>query len=153
MMHIEGLLKDDMYGVEIILPEKHYSFSLAEEISRAVTEEIEGSEYKPSTTQGHHDEWYINVDASMNISKVAMRFYYSDEKCSLEEAETNFVLSCMGCLDIFQVATGYSEYTITGYSVENFELVSEDGGRHNLETIFRSFIGKYVHILIDVIEV
>lgn len=153
MIHIEGLLKDDMDGVEIILPENNFSVSLAEKISRAITEEIEGSERRPSTAQDHHDEWYIDVDASMNISKVAMRFYYSDEKCSLEEAETNFVLSCMGCLDIFQVATGYSEYTITGYSVMNFEMVSEDGGRHNLEAIFRSFIGKYVHILIDVIEV
>lgn len=153
MIHIEGLLKDDMDGVEIILPEKHYSVSLAEEISRAIEEEIEGSEYAPSNGQDHYDEWYIGVDVSVNISKVAMRFYYSNEKRSLEEAETNFVLSCMGCLDIFQVSTGYSEYTITGYGVENFELVSEDGGRHNLEAIFRSFIGKYVHILIDVIEV
>lgn len=153
MIHIEGLLKDDMDNVEIILPEKHYSVGLAEKISRAIEEEIEGSEHAPSTAHDNYDEWYIGVDVSMYISKVAMRFYYSNEKCSLEEAETNFVLSCMGCLDIFQIATGYSEYTITGYSVENFELVSEDGGSHNLETIFRSFIGKYVHILIDVIEV
>lgn len=39
-----------------------------------------------------------------------------------------------------------------GYDVENFKLVSEDGGEHDLEKIFKSYIGKYVHIVIDILE-
>ena len=37
-----------------------------------------------------------------------------------------------------------------GYDVENFKLISEDGGEHDLEQIFRSYIGKYVHIAIEI---
>lgn len=49
-----------------------------------------------------------------------------------------------GSIDIAVENIGYSEYTITGYSTENFKL-----GGHDLEKIFSSYIGKYVCIIID----
>lgn len=64
----------------------------------------------------------------------------------------NQILLSIGALDIFQEWYGYSEWTIMGYDVENFKLISEDGGEHDLEKIFKSYIGKYVHIVIDILE-
>lgn len=156
MIHIEGFLNlyNDWWTedeIEIKGPEDRYYRSLAEVTSNRIREELGKNTYKSSEFNSNLDEGMIDV--SMNIPKVAMRIYYSDDKCSLEEAQSNFILSSMGCLDVCQVATGYSEWTILGYDVKNFRLTSEDGGGHDLTEIFKSYIGKYIHILIDVVEV
>lgn len=92
------------------------------------------------------------IEASLFIPRISFRAYFSDNQCSLEDAESNQILLSVGALDIFQEWYGYSEWTIMGYDVENFKLVSEDGGEHDLEKIFKSYIGKYVHIVIDILE-
>ena len=143
MIHIKGELYDDGDGVAI---SGKYG-SLAENIAKAITENLKEYELSKLDT----DEDKTQVEASVFIPKVSFRAYFSDNECSLEEAENNQILLSIGALDIFQEWYGYSEWTIMGYDVENFKLISEDGGEHDLEQIFRNYIGKYVHIVIDIL--
>lgn len=159
MIHINGFLKieDDGWGwtdneIEILCSKHSYYRSLAKVIAEHIIEESGTSSLATSELDDIDKEFEIGIDVSLNIPKVAMRIYYADEECSLEKAETNFILSSIGCLDIYQVSTGYSEWTILGYDVQNFKLISKDGGGHDLKEIFKTYIGKYVHILIDILS-
>ena len=153
MIHIEGFIKDesDKWGtqMEILRPGMRLSSGLARIIDAEILNEL-GELTEESHEKDENEDRLIAVEVSSYIPNVAMRIYYSDKECSLEEAQINFVLNSMGCLDIYQVATGYSEWTIMGYDTDNFKLVSDDGGEHDLNAIFASLDGKYVHILIDV---
>lgn len=156
MIHINGFLElnDDGWTdnmVEIMCSRYGCYQSLATVIGEHIIKEYENSLIAISALDDINDI-EMGIDISINIPKVAMRVYYANDECSLEEAETNFILSSIGCLDIYQIATGYSEWTIMGYDVLNFKLISEDGGGHDLGEIFKNYIGKYVHILIDIIE-
>lgn len=152
MIHIEGLIenKSDEWGTQIEIKQPGISWTdcLAEVIDTEIFEET-GRTWSESHAKYDNEDYLIGVEISSYIPNVAMRVYYSDKECSLEEAQTDFVLDSMGCLDIYQVATGYSEWTIMGYDTENFKLVSDDGGEHDLNAIFAGLEGKYVHILID----
>lgn len=144
MIHIEGKLYDGGDGVEI----QDYCGSLAEKMAS----EIWSAYPKCKKSKLDVDEDNDQIEASLFIPRISIRAYFSDEKCSLEDAEMNQILLSIGALDIFQEWYGYSEWTIMGYDVENFKLISEDGGEHDLEKIFKSYIGKYVHIVIDILE-
>lgn len=144
MIHIEGKLMFDGDGVKT---QEHFC-SLAEDIETELRKQYKKCDKSKSDVSEYDDQ----VEASIFIPKVSFRAYFSDNQCSLEEAENNQILFSIGALDIFQEWYGYSEWTILGYDVENFKLVSEDGGEHDLEQIFKNYIGKYVHIVIDVIE-
>lgn len=155
MIHIEGWIKDktDRWGsqIEIIQHGEKYSDSLAKLIDAKIFDESR-TLYPESLEKVDDEESLIGVEISDNIPDVGLRIYYSETECSLEQAQENVILNAMGYLDIYQVATGYSEYTIMGYDTENFALVNSDGGTHNLNTIFGSLDGKYVHILVNLIH-
>lgn len=85
------------------------------------------------------------------IENVSIRIYVSDEKISYEKAIENQILSSMGLLTMVESWVGYSEYTIMGYAVDTFELVG-NGGTHDLTEILKSYIGKYVWFVVEVIE-
>lgn len=142
MIHIEGFLANDDYN------ELHISgscYSLPEAIQISIVNETHNF-YENET----NDEENINI--SMLIPKVSFRIFFSDIKCSLDEAINNQILASIGALDILQYWYGYSEYTVEALSIEKFQLISNDGGKHDLKQIFNNYIGKYVHILIDVLE-
>ena len=63
---------------------------------------------------------------------------------TLEDVEEKYLEKILGSIDISVENIGYSEYTITDYSIENFKL-----GGHDLEKIFSNYIGKYVCIIVD----
>lgn len=153
MIHIEGRIKDesDQWGTqtEIMCKDGHQR-DLARLIEHEIYEATGGDIPDVSHARYPDEESLIGVEASSNIPNVGLSIYYSETECSLEEAQTNVILNAIGCLDIYQIATGYSEYAVMGYDTENFELVSDDGGSHDLNIIFGSLDGKYVHILIDI---
>ena len=156
MIHIEGFIQDKSNGwgtqIEIKQPGMLWGISLAEEIDTKIFEVVNrfGKLREKSHEKYENEDGLIGVTVSSYNPNVAMRVYYGDKECSLEEAQKSVVLNSLGCLDIYQVDTGYSEWTIMGYDTTNFKLVSDDGGEHNLNAIFASLDGKYVHILIDV---
>ena len=144
MIHIEGKLYDGGDGVEL----QDFYESLAEKIASELWTNCTNCRKSRLDVEEDNNQ----IEASIFIPRISFRAYFSDNKCSLNEAENNQILLSIGALDIFQEWYGYSEWTIMGYDVENFKLVSEDGGEHDLEKIFKSYIGKYVHILIDILE-
>lgn len=91
----------------------------------------------------------VDEDLGYRIStredNIQLRYYISDIKIkSKEEIEEKYLQKVLGSIDISVENIGYSEYTITGYSTENFTL-----GGHDLEKIFSNYIGKYVCIIVE----
>lgn len=130
-IHLEGKLKKDEDGMQ--LADEYVS------VARMVADKID------SDTHSKHEEDEYNTDISVYAPNVFFRFYVSDAKCTLEEAEKGYVEKILGSLDIYSTWYGYSEYTIEGYNIENFTV-----GNHDIEKILESYDGKYIHILIDV---
>lgn len=122
------------------------------QISQAIEEAIYNvakEDMKESIYQ-YKDEDSASV--SLYLPRVSFSLFFSDKECSLEEAQSNVALMSIGCLDLYEEWWGYSEYTIMGYDIINFKLVSTDGGVHDLEQIFRSYNKKYVHIVMEVLS-
>lgn len=140
MIHIEGKLYNGYTGLMID------GDTLAAKIADAIMRDT--SIFEPSK----YDDHDITVENSLFIPKVFFRAYFSDRECSLLDAINNQILLSIGALDILECWFGYSEWTIEGYDVENFKLISENGTGHDLQQIFTNYIGKYVHILIDILE-
>jgi hypothetical protein len=131
-IHFEGKIKlndDDELELED-------SYQL---LSKEIANEI-----KTDISSKHQEDEY-EVDISIYKPNIFFRFYVSDEKCSLEEAVKGHLEELFGALDIYTTWYGYSEYTIEGYSTDNFTI-----GNHDLNKILKSYVGKYIHILIDV---
>lgn len=78
------------------------------------------------------------------IPNVSMRMYVSNEKSSLDESVEATVLSLFGEVVSDIGYEGYSEWTITGYSCNQFTI-----GGHNLENEFKTHVGKWVHLIIE----
>lgn len=146
MIHIEGFLANDDYHELHI---KGSCYSLPEMIQYRIINETNNSYDKENNNDNNSEE---NINVSMLIPKVSLRIFFSDIKCSLDEAINNQILASIGALDILQYWYGYSEYTIEALSIEKFQLISNDGGKHDLKQIFNNYIGKYVHILIEIFK-
>lgn len=93
------------------------------------------------------------------IDDCNMRMYFTNKECELDEAEIALLVKLevegyldeheakeefCGDFDLMTRLTGYSEWTITGYDVENCTL-----GGHNLLNILGSHIGEYVNIVVE----
>lgn len=78
------------------------------------------------------------------IKDVNMRFYITDDQCTLEEAEIALVDKFEGVCMVNTSLVGYSEYTITGMNVDEFTI-----GGHDIEKELHSYIGKYCWIVIE----
>ena len=142
MIHIEGFLAHDDYN-ELYISGSCYS--LPETIQISIVNESHNF-YEKEVDEEE------NINISMLIPKVSLRIFFSSDKCSLDDAMNNQILASIGELDILQYWYGYSEYTIEALSIEKFQLISNDGGKHDLKQIFNNYIGKYVHILIEILE-
>lgn len=78
------------------------------------------------------------------IPNANLRCWFSDEKCTLEEAQMNFDSYILtGNLLTQGHYTGYSEWTITGFYID--ELVI---GGHDLKTELKEHIGQYIHFIL-----
>lgn len=142
MIHIEGFLVNDDCN-ELCISGSCYS--LPETIQISIVNETHNF-YEKEVDEEE------NIDISMLIPKVSLRIFFSSDKCSLDDAMDNQILASIGELDILQYWYGYSEYTVEALSIEKFQLISNDGGKHDLKQIFNNYIGKYVHILIEILE-
>lgn len=130
---------DNDNNVGIILNGHTYTYTLASEIGNF----IEKNNDKLSAL--YEEEYDLGYEMSTSDNNIQLRFYISDNEIkSLEDIEEKYLGKIFGNIDISVANIGYSEYTITGCSVENFNL-----GGHDLEKIFENYIGKYVCIIID----
>jgi hypothetical protein len=120
------------------------SNALESEIFKVVKKNIHNSRYE------EQDEDCTSI--SMFLPKISLSLFFSDKECSLDEAQKNVILMSLGGLDLYEEWWGYSEFTVMGYDILNFKLVSKDGGEHDLDKIFRSYCGKYVHIVLEIFE-
>jgi len=80
------------------------------------------------------------------VKNVFFRFYECDEPKTLDEAIKGYVNYLFGNLDATGYDTGYSEYTIEGFSITSLKL-----GGHDLDKILKSKGHKYLLILNDVV--
>jgi len=91
------------------------------------------------------DEYGLGYRICTSEDNIQLRYYISDnEITSKEEIEEKYLEKILGNIDIALENVGYSEYTITGYDLVNFRL-----GGHDLEKIFKNYLGKYACIIVN----
>lgn len=80
------------------------------------------------------------------MNNIFLRFYYSDEKTTLEKAIEGHLKKMFGTLEATGEDYGYSEYTVEGFNISSLTL-----GGHDIGNILKNLDKKrqYVHILID----
>jgi hypothetical protein len=79
------------------------------------------------------------------IEDVSLRIYFTDKECTLDEAvESLLMFQFSGEVKTDIALRGYSEYTITGYSVEDFSI-----GGHDLEYEMSNHIGEYINFILE----
>lgn len=92
---------------------------------------------------------YMKVDEGLGrkittIENANLRCWFSDEVCTLEEAQMNFESYMVtGNLLTQGHYVGYSEWTITGFNIDNLII-----GGHDLETELKEHIGQYIHFIL-----
>lgn len=76
---------------------------------------------------------------------ILRRIYFTDKECTLDEAVESLIMHTFsGEVKTDIALCGYSKYTITGYSVEDFSI-----GGHNLEYELGNHIGEYIHFILE----
>jgi hypothetical protein len=90
----------------------------------------------------------FDEQSSSEVCNVFLRIYFSDNKCSLEDAMNGHLKRMLGTLRADGQEYGYSEYTVEGFTVEDGSVKI---GSHDVQKIIDRSAGKYVHILIDVL--
>lgn len=78
------------------------------------------------------------------IENANLRIWFSDKECSLEEAQMNFD-SFMETGELLTEGhyVGYSEWTITGFNVDELRI-----GGHDLTSELSNHIGQYAHLIL-----
>lgn len=138
---IGKLTRDEDGNVSIIKNGKYYSNTLSTEIG----DFIEKTSNKLSGTYSKEVDEDLGYRTNTSEDNIQLRYYVSDDEIkSQEDIEEKYLQKILGSIDISVEYVGYSEYTITGYVVENFTL-----GGHNLEEIFSNYIDKYVCIIVN----
>lgn len=133
-VYLKGFLKKSDEGIKF---EDSFD-SIAKLIAYAIRNERCG-------VSKHQPEDDSQTDKSILVPNVFLRFHLSDREVSLYEAEEKQIMMSIGELDIYTEWYGYSEYTIEGYSVQNFTI-----GNHDIESILNTYIGKYAHIILEI---
>lgn len=114
---------------------------------------IEGWSDELNIVEKLSDNYRLNVSFRFDkeskeiIPNVFFRFYECPEKCSLEKAVEYTLKKEFGDLLLIGQDYGYSEYTIEGFEISTAKI-----GGHNLNDIIKSKQKKYLHILIDQIN-
>lgn len=84
------------------------------------------------------------------IPNCNISMYFSKREMSFEEAQERFLDDMFGASGVFEMEednVGYSEWTITGYDLEECHL-----GGHNLNDILLEHEGEYVNICVEISE-
>ena len=78
------------------------------------------------------------------IENANLRCWFSDNVCTLEEAQMNFESYMVtGNLLTQGHYIGYSEWTIEGFNIDDLII-----GGHDLETELKEHIGQYIHFIL-----
>lgn len=94
--------------------------------------------------------YYINRglgEEIINLPKVNLRIYATDKESTIDEAMISVLDTLEGSMECGASYYGYSEYTIMGLDVEKFCI-----GGHDLWEELKSYRGKYIHFVLDIIE-
>lgn len=83
----------------------------------------------------------------ISLPKVNLRIYATDKESSIDEAMISVLDALEGSMECEASYYGYSEYTIMGLDVEKFCI-----GGHDLWEELKSYRGKYIHFVLDIIE-
>lgn len=106
--------------------------------------------YADRTRENENEDEYYEVRNAI-YENVSINIHVSNEKMSLEEAKNKQILFSIGELNIYESWYGYSEWTIEGYSVDEFKLIG-NGGEHDLTEILKGYEGKYIHIICEIVK-
>ena len=134
-MTIHGYLKLDIDDVISLADSKDTSSGMCS-IPYLIQEEYGYQKMK----KGKH---YLGGKATY-LPEISMRIYYTEEECTLEEAQSALIDEIYGTMEVQCSYTGYSEYTITGLELDKFTI-----GGHNLKHEIEDHIGDYCWIVID----
>lgn len=121
----------------------------------AVSYTKEGKDYNrksiPYTIEKYAQQYgkIIDYDKGLGgtksyIENVSLRMYATNEKCDLDSAVESLVYKMFGDVETDISLEGYSEWTITGYCLEDFTI-----GGHDLERELKSYLGKYIHLILE----
>lgn len=137
-LHITGWLCTDYNGMVATNDDKDNTWSTNKAIIRQVESFAENNGMTGNYKKGLGGRKSI-------IDDVNLRIYFTDKECTLDEAvESLLMYQYSGEVKTDIALCGYSEYTITGYSIEDFSI-----GGHNLEYELSSHIGEYVHFIME----
>lgn len=81
------------------------------------------------------------------IYNCQMYAYFTKDECTLDEAKEAmdvYLYTGEGVCECSGEYSGYSEWTITGFDIDEFEI---DG--HDLKAIFNEHAGEYVNFVIN----
>lgn len=79
------------------------------------------------------------------IPNAYLQCWFSDEQCTLEEAQMNFESYMLtGELITHVYYIGYSEWTITGFIVSDLKI-----GGHDLVQELKDHEGQYIHFILS----
>ena len=93
---------------------------------------------------------YVYIDDGLGkkmtvIHNAHLQCWFSDEQCTLEEAQTNFESYMLtGELITHGYYIGYSEWTITGFIVSDLKI-----GGHDLVQELKDHEGQYIHFILS----
>ena len=133
-MHLQGYLGEGSMG-ELEVVDKGSRHAIAVEISNFG--DVHGTVIE--TDRGLGEE-------QVTVNNCNLRILVTDKECSLEDAEGALLDRLYGgnlFADLSNV--GYSEYTILSMEVDTLKL-----GGHDLTEELKSFIGKYIHFILEV---
>ena len=135
-LHLQGYLCNNYEGIISLRDKK------ADKFGDSIIDNIYEFAYK-NGMRGHHSKG-LGGD-TVYIPDCNLRIYYTDKKCSLEEAMLAMdVMMYGGDINTQTSYEGYSEYTITGLNLDRFEI-----GGHDLKREFNDHYGQYCHIIIE----
>ena len=78
------------------------------------------------------------------IFDASLYIYFTKEESTIEEAQESLICELYGDVETEIRLCGYSEYTITGFSLEEFSI-----GGHDLESEISSHMGEYMHFVLE----
>lgn len=116
--------------------ERSYADSIADEVSCFADTHECGFQWETDEGLGEYHAIIPNC---------SLRIYFTKQESILDEAIEALIMHSSGIMETSIALEGYSEYSITGYEVENFTI-----GGHNLESEISEHIGEYMHFVLEV---
>ena len=118
-------------------------------ISQKKPEEFDSWQYSSLAEESMDYFNYMYDDRGLGrkittIENANLRCWFSDNVCTLEEAQMNFESYMVtGNLLTQGHYIGYSEWTIEGFNIDDLII-----GGHDLETELKEHIGQYIHFIL-----